>query len=114
MIDGKATFVDCPPPKPFQASPGTTLIPSVCTEWTIIIIEGPKKVTQIIQRFNFMQQINVTKIRCDNSDLYDKNSKKNPYLQQVIDKIPVIAQNREDRNSIELHIQAEDKNGKIC
>ena len=80
MIDGKTNFVECPAPKPFRPKPGTTLVPTICNEWTIIVIEGPKKVSQIIERFNFMEQINVTKIRCENVELYDKNSKKNSYL----------------------------------
>lgn len=72
--------MDCPPPKPFRAKPGITLVPSVCNEWTIIVIEGPKKVAQIIERFNYMEQIDVVKIRCENVDLFDRNSKKNIYL----------------------------------
>ena len=38
MIDGKIAFVDSPLPIPFKAKPGVTLVPSVCTEWTIIVI----------------------------------------------------------------------------
>ena len=30
MIEGKTDFVETPPPKPFQAQPGVTLVPSVC------------------------------------------------------------------------------------
>ena len=48
MIDGKINFNDCPAPVPFKPRPGVTLVPSVCNEWTIIIIQGPKKVAQII------------------------------------------------------------------
>lgn len=48
MIDGKVNFVDCPPPTPFKPKPETTLIPTLCNEWTIIVIEGPKKVAQIL------------------------------------------------------------------
>lgn len=58
------------------------------------MIEGPKKVAQIIERFNYMEQVNVTKIRCENTDLYDRNSKKNIYLDFIIEKVPAIAQNR--------------------
>lgn len=54
MIEGRTSFVDCPPPKPFRPKVGTTLVPAVCNEWTIIVIEGPKKVAQIIERFNYM------------------------------------------------------------
>jgi hypothetical protein len=61
-----------------------------------------------------MEQITVTKIRCENTDLYDKNSKKNAFLDYLIEKIPAIMQIREDKNSIELHIEAEDKNHQIC
>lgn len=104
MVDGKVGFVDCPPPTPFKPRPGSTLVPAVCNEWTIIIIEGPKKVAQIIERFNYMEQITVTKIRCENVDLYDKNSKKNMYLDFLIEKVPQIAQGREDKAAIELHI----------
>ena len=104
MIDGKINFNDCPAPVPFKPRPGVTLVPSVCNEWTIIIIQGPKKVAQIIQRFNYMEQVTVTKIRCENTDLYDRASKKNIYMDFLIEKIPIIAQNREDKTSIELHI----------
>ena len=114
MVDGKTTFVDAPPPTPFKAKPGVTLVPPVCNEWTIIIIEGPKKVSQIIERFNYMEQINVTKIRCENIDLFDRHSKKNIYLDLLIENVPLIAQNRDDRNSIELHIEAEDKSNLPC
>jgi len=70
------------------------------------VIEGPKKVSQIIERFNFMEQINVTKIRCENIDLFSKSAKRNDYLDFVIEKIPAITQIREDKSSIELHIEA--------
>jgi hypothetical protein len=51
-----------------------------------------------------MEQVTVTKIRCENTDLYDRASKKNIYMDFLIEKIPIIAQNREDKTSIELHI----------
>jgi hypothetical protein len=114
MIDGRISFVDCPVPTPFKPRPGMTLVPATCNEWTIIVIEGPKKVAQIIERFNYMEQVAVTKIRCENVDLYDRNSKKNIYLDFLIEKVPLIAQSREDRASIELHIEAEDKNKQPC
>ena len=53
-----------------------------------------------------MEQVAVTKIRCENVDLYDRGSKKNIYLDFLIEKVPLIAQSREDRASIELHIEA--------
>lgn len=114
MVEGKVNFADCPPPKPFKPRQGITLVPAICNEWTIIVIEGSKKVAQIIERFNYMEQVNVTKIRCESVDLFDKNSKKNPYIDQFIERIPAIAQFREDRASIELHIEAEDKNNVAC
>jgi hypothetical protein len=104
MIEGKVNFVECPPPKPFKPRSGSTLVPTICNEWTIIIIEGPKKVAQIIERFNYMEQINVTKIRCENMDLFEKNSKKNIYLDFVIENIPAIAQCISDKDATELYI----------
>jgi hypothetical protein len=71
-------------------------------------------VAQIIERFNYMEQVTVTKIRCENVDLYDRSSKKNIYIDFLIEKVPLIAQSREDRASIELHIEAEDKNRQPC
>lgn len=106
MVAGKVDFVDCPPPTPFQARPGTTLIPAVCNEWTIIVIEGPKKVVQIIERFNYMEQVTVTRIRSEDKDLYDRNSKRNIYMDLLLEKIPALAEVREKegKTSIELHI----------
>jgi hypothetical protein len=54
MIEGRINFLDCPPPIPFKPKPNVTFVPNICNEWTIIIIEGPKKVAQIIERFNYM------------------------------------------------------------
>ncbi len=48
MVDGKVTNVECPLPIPFKARNNISLVPTVCNEWTIIIIEGPKKIAQII------------------------------------------------------------------
>lgn len=48
MVEGKITSLDCPPPIPFKQRAGITLVPTSCNEWTIIVIEGPKKITQII------------------------------------------------------------------
>lgn len=47
-------------------------------------------------------------------DLFDKNSKKNIYLDFIIEKVPAISQLREDKSSIELHIEADDKNEVAC
>ena len=58
--------------------------------------------------------MNVTKIRCENVELFDKNSKKNPYIDFLIEKIPALSQNLYDRTSIELHIEAEDKHNVAC
>ena len=41
-----------------------------------------------------MEQINVTKIKCENIDLFDKHSKKNIYLDFLIEKVPAIQQMR--------------------
>ena len=114
MFEGKTLFVDTPPPTPFKAKQGVTLVPPLCNEWTIIVIEGLKKVSQIIERFNYMEQINVTKIRCENTDLFDKHSKKNIYTDFLIEKVPPIVQVKDDKTSIELHVEAEDKNGHPC
>jgi len=48
----------------------------------------------------------VTKIRCENIDLYDKNSKKNIYIDLIVEQIPAIVQIKEDKVSLELHIEA--------
>ena len=53
-----------------------TLIPSNSNEWTIIVIEGPKNIGQIIERFNFMENVKVQSIKYDNKILYDSSDEK--------------------------------------
>lgn len=44
LISGKIIPKECPPPKKLKASAGAVLIPVNSNEWTIIVIEGPKKI----------------------------------------------------------------------
>ncbi len=72
MIEGKVQMVNCPPPVPLRHDKKTKLVPENANEWTILIVEGPKKISQIIERFNYVENIVVTKIRCENETLYDR------------------------------------------
>lgn len=47
-----------------------------------------------------MEGINVTKIRCENIDLFDRSSKKNPYLESIIEKVPGITESKDEKTSI--------------
>ena len=53
-----------------------TLIPSNSNEWTIIVIEGPKNIGQIIERFNFMENVKIQSIKYNNKILYDSCDEK--------------------------------------
>ena len=75
-------------------------------------MEGPKKISQIIERFNYVENIVVTKIRCENETLYDKE-KKNLFMDFVIEGIPAIIE-KEKKDAYELHIEAVDREGKSC
>ena len=66
MISGKLSPKECLPPKKLKAPNGMTLVPANSNEWTVIIIEGPKKVSQIIDRFNYMEHVKVKRIRIGN------------------------------------------------
>lgn len=48
MIEGKIQMVNCPPPVPLRHDKNTKLVPENANEWTILIVEGPKKISQII------------------------------------------------------------------
>ena len=48
MIEGKIHMVNCPPPVPLKFEANIKSIPENANEWTILIVEGPKKITQII------------------------------------------------------------------
>ena len=91
MIEGKIVPVECPAPIPFKPKGSiTTLVPLMCNEWTIIKIQGPKQISQIIDRFNMMENITVNKIRCENVDLYDKKAKKHSFIDVTVENCPLI------------------------
>ncbi len=75
-------------------------------------MEGPKKISQIIERFNYVENIVVTKIRCENETLYDRE-KKNAYMEMTIEGIQVIIE-KEKKDAYELHLEAVDRDGKVC
>ena len=44
LIAGKFNTKEPPIPNKVKPSPGMTLVPTSCNEWTIITIDGPKKI----------------------------------------------------------------------
>lgn len=80
---------ECPPPKKLKPQTGNVLIPGNSNEWTIIVIEGPKKIGEIIQRFNFMQNVKIKSIKHESNVLYDindnkKKEKENVYIEDLM------------------------------
>ncbi len=79
------------------------------------MIEGPKKVNQILERFTYMYNVNITKIKCETEVLYDVNSKKNIYIDQYLESIPPISKNKDpSKQAYELYISAVDKDELPC
>lgn len=54
----------------------------------------------------------MTKIRCENETLYDKD-RKNLFMDFTIESIPAIVE-KERKDAYELHIEAVDREGKVC
>lgn len=48
-----------------------------------------------------MDNVSITKIRCENADLYDKNAKKNNFLEIPVEQCPII---KEKKDIYELHV----------
>lgn len=88
LISGKIVPKESPPPKKVKPQAGTVLIPANSNEWTIIVIEGPKKIDEIIERFNFMENVKVLSIKYENMVLYDANDpKKRENLQHSVETL---------------------------
>ena len=72
LLGGKISSVECPKPRELKASPGMVLVPPHCNEWTLVVIEGPKKLREIIERFSLMENVKVVSIKYGNKVLYDE------------------------------------------
>lgn len=60
-------------------------------EWTIIVIEGPKKIGEILERFNFMENVKVLSIKYGSLVLYDaadskKKDNESKYVETLVDE----------------------------